>query len=115
MSTPEPFIQRSCALCGMVDAGPRHAILLPSGREAYYHNPGDPDCRVAGANPHPEFTEGAKVSQLRHAMTHDPGTRTPSETEWLGMTVVDASSPNTGTWAEGFEPGTEPELNDVEA
>lgn len=112
MSTPpdQPFVQRSCALCGVVDGGPRHSILLPSGREAFYHNPGDPDCRVSDANPHPEFTEGARVSQLRHALTHDPNSPTPSPSEWLGMVVTDAQQPGlAGTWTEGYQPGTEPE------
>lgn len=84
MSAPgQPIVQRSCALCGVVDAGPRHTILLPSGREAFYHNPGDADCRVPDSDPHPEVDEHPAASQLRHALTNDPGSPTPADTEDL--------------------------------
>lgn len=110
MSAPDqPIVQRSCALCGVVDDGPRNCILLPSGREAFYHLPGAADCRVPGADPHPEFDETPGCSQLRHALTNDPGSPTPASTEWLGVVLTDAAQPgHEGTWAEGFEPGTEP-------
>lgn len=117
MSAPtsgEPIVQRSCALCGVVDGGPRHSILLPSGREAHYHLPGSADCRVDNADPHPEFEETAGCSQLRHALTNDPSSPTPAHSEWLGVTLTDAALPGTeGTWTEGFAPGTEPELDFV--
>jgi hypothetical protein len=105
----EPIVQRSCALCGTVDAGPRNVILLPSGREAFYHLPESPECRVENADPHPEFQESPGCSQLRHALTSDPGSPSPSPQDWLGVTLTDAQQAGVdGTWVEGFEPGTEP-------
>lgn len=113
MSSPEPgpIVQRSCALCGVVDGTPRAEYALPSGHRAFYHLPGSPDCRVPEANPHPEYTEGGANSQLRHALTQDGGSETPADSAWLGITVTDASVPgDASTWTEGFEPGTEPAL-----
>lgn len=119
MSSPqsgEPIVQRSCALCGVVDGGPRNVIMLPSGREAFYHLPDAADCRVDGADPHPEFEETPLCSQLRHALTSDPGSPSPSPAEYLPITVTDAAQPGTeGTWTEGFEPGTEPALTETES
>jgi hypothetical protein len=108
-SPGEPIVQRSCALCGVVDHGPRNIIVLPSGREAYYHVAGSQDCRVPAADPHPEFEESAGCSQLRHALTNDPGSPSPSPAEYIPVMLTDAQQPGTaGSWVEGFAPGTEP-------
>lgn len=90
-------LQRSCALCGVVDDGPRNEVALPSGARAFYHLPGSADCRVADADPHPDVDEPVATSQLRHALTADPNSPTPAPTDWLTSHTVDCQSGETGS------------------
>lgn len=100
---PPPRVQRSCALCGNVDDGPRREIVTDEagGRRAWYHVPGSPDCGVKDADPYPELGESPDQSQLRHAMTQDVQYPTPDRSEVIDHHSIDASDPNAEIVAEG--------------
>lgn len=112
-----PIVQRSCALCGTVDDGPRNEFRLASGAVAFYHldNNGDgiSDCPTPNADPHPEIEESVSLSQLRHALESDPGSVTPDPAADLTMATTDAQAgPDAPTYI--VQTGQDPWAVDVD-